>query len=320
MNAIEHRTLTVNGLSMHIAEAGRGPLVVLLHGFPEVWYSWRHQLPALAAAGYHAVAPDVRAHGRTDSPARIEDHGMLEHVADVIALLDALDAPNVVLIGHDWGANTAWAAAELHPERIRAIAALSVPYRPRPADPPIVELRRWSGNRFNWMLHFQQLGIADAELAADPARTLRLILTALAGEAGELGTHLLTELPRGADLLDAIPEPAALPPWLSAADLAYYVDEYRRTGFTGGLNRYRNADRDWHRVPHLGTTVLHQPALFIGGAYDSAVRFANHTASKHYVPNQAEPVILPGCGHWIQQERPTAVNDAILAFLASLRN
>ncbi|MVU81172.1 alpha/beta fold hydrolase [Nocardia sp. ET3-3] len=314
MNAIEHRTVIVNGLPTHLAESGSGPLVILLHGFPELWYSWRHQLPALAAAGYHAVAPDLRGHGRTAAPPDAADYGMAAYVDDVLGLLDVLGESTAVLVGHDWGMRTAWAAAESHPARFPAIVALSVPHQARTPAPPTEQLRAWARDRLNWMLYFQE-PVADSDLSADVARTLRLMLYGLSGDAGELGVRLLTTLPADAVLLDEIPEPPGPLPWLSDADLSYYVSEYQRTGFRGGLNRYRNADRDWHRLPTLGTGVLPQPTLFAGGAYDTAVRFNDLSAMRTLVPNLHEPMVIPGCGHWIQQERPDEINEAVLAFL-----
>jgi pimeloyl-ACP methyl ester carboxylesterase len=167
------------------------------------------------------------------------------------------------------------------------------------------------------MLYFQEPR-AEAELAADVTRTLRLMLYGLSGDAGELGIRLVAGLPRDAVLLNEIPEPPGPLPWLADADLSYYAAQYRQTGFTGALNRYRNADRDWHRLPTLGTTVLRQPVLFVAGALDSAVRFSDPAAMRELVPGLMEPILLPGCGHWVQQERPHEVNYALLAFLRSI--
>src|SRR4051812_15243789 len=214
-DAVHHRRLRVNGIDMHVAESGRGPLVVLLHGFPETWFSWRNQLPVLAAAGYRAVAPDLRGHGSTTVPTNVSECDMTHHLADLVGLLDALDAPNAVLVGHDWGAHTVWATAQLQPDRVSALCVLSAPFPARAAVPPTELLRQHAGDRFNWMLYFQLSGEAEAELNPDPKRTIRLITYGLSGDAGDLGTHLITGLPTGSRLLDAIPEPATELPWLT---------------------------------------------------------------------------------------------------------
>ncbi|MFI0418681.1 alpha/beta fold hydrolase [Spongiactinospora sp. 9N601] len=316
---MRHRTLKANGIDVHFAEAGDGPPVILLHGFPELWYSWRHQLPALAAAGFHAVAPDLRGYGRTSIPADVEAYGMRAMVADVVGLLDALNEPVAVLVGHDWGAQIAWACAQLLPERFPAVAALSVPYHRRTPTPLTQDLRRWAGDRFNWLLYFQTPGLAEAELEADIELSVRLLSYALSGEAPDgLAVRLLTELPADSRLLDSIPEPDGLPSWLTETDLAYYVEEFRRTGFTGALNRYRNVDRDWEELPALGVTPVRQPVLFVTGEKDTATRFMDAEAMREYVPNLRDPIVLRGCGHWIQQERPIEVNAHLVDFLSSV--
>ena len=309
-----HRTVRANGIDIHLAEAGSGPPVVLLHGFPELWYSWRHQLPALAAAGYHAIAPDVRGYGQTTAPADVSAYGMRTLVDDVVGLLDALGAPTAYLVGHDWGAQLGWACVQLEPARFPAYAALSVPYHRRSPVPMTEAMRQWAGDRFNWLVYFQEPGVAEAELEADPRRTLRLIMYGLSGEGDNV--HLITELPAGTRLLDAIPEPATLPAWLTEEDLSYYAAEFARTGFRGGLNRYRNVDRDWHELPELGTTRVEQPVLLITGEHDTATRFADWDAMREFVPNSGEPLVLAGAGHWIQQERADQVNAALVDFLA----
>ncbi len=314
---ITHRTVRANGVQIHLAEAGEGPPVVLLHGFPELWYSWRHQLPALAEAGYHAIAPDVRGYGRSSAPADPGAYGMGDLVGDVTGLLDALGERAATLVGHDWGAQIAWAAAVLEPRRFPAIAALSVPHHARPPV-PLTELLR-DRPAFNWLLHFQEPGVAEAELGADVRRSMRLIMYALSGDAPDgLGVRLLTELPRDSTLLGPIPEPGGPLPWLTEEDLSFYAAEFSRTGFTGALNRYRNVDRDWRELPDLGTSTVRQPALFAGGDQDTAVRFADLDAMRDLVPNLREPVLLPGCGHWIQQERPGDVNRLLIDFLDTI--
>ncbi|MGP4111712.1 alpha/beta fold hydrolase [Streptomyces sp. 4N509B] len=313
---VTHRTVLVNGLPLHLAEAGEGPVVVLLHGFPELWFSWRHQLPALADAGYHAVAPDVRGYGRSAVPPHVAAYRMRTLVRDVTGLLDALGTPSAALVGHDWGAEIAWACAQLSPERFPALTALSVPYHPRPPLPWTAYLRRQVRDRFNWLLYFQQPGVADRELAADTARSLRLVMYALSGDAPDgLALRLLTQLPADSTLLDPIPEPDGPLSWLTGAEFTYYTEEFERTGFTGGLNRYRCVDHDWRDLPELGRTHVLQPTLMITGERETATRFGALDAMREHVPTMEDPLVLPGCGHWVQQERPTAVNEALTAFL-----
>ncbi|WP_369386587.1 alpha/beta fold hydrolase [Streptomyces sp. CG1] len=315
---MRHRTLHVNGIDVHIAEAGEGPLVILLHGFPELWYSWRHQLGALAAAGFHVIAPDLRGYGQSTVPPDVEAYGMQAMVDDVVGMLDALDEPTAALVGHDWGAQIGWACAQLASERFPALASLSVPYHRRTPAPMTQALRRWAGDKFNWLLYFQAPGVAEAELQADAERSLRLIFSALSGDAPDgQALRLLTGLPADSQLLDPIPEPTNLPSWLAESDLSYYVEEFRRTGFTGALNRYRNVDRDWEDLPALGATPVRQPVLFVTGELDTATRFMDADAMRLYVPNLHGPVVLPGCGHWIQQERPHEVNALLVDFLSS---
>jgi pimeloyl-ACP methyl ester carboxylesterase len=312
--AITHRTVHANGIDIHLAEAGDGPLVLLLHGFPELWYSWRYQLPALADAGYHAIAPDLRGYGRTTAPPAVEDYAMVQMTADVTGLIDALGNGHAVVAGHDWGANIAWVCAQLHPSRVTAIAALSVPFQPRPPEPPLRMLRQLAGEHFNWALYFQEPGLAEAELEHDVTRALRLIFYALSGDAPEdLAPRLLGGLPAGSCLLDPIPDPQQLPAWLAGDDLSYYAAEFGRTGFTGALNRYRNLDRDWADLGRLGAAIT-QPALFVGGGRDTATRFIDRTPMEQTVA-QLRTVIIPGCGHWIQQERPDEVTGELLTFL-----
>ena len=315
-SAITHRRVQTNGIGMHIAEAGTGPLVLLLHGFPELWYSWRHQLPVLAKAGYHAVAPDLRGYGDSDAPEAIEAYSMRNLTADVIGLLDVLGADKAVLVGHDWGAGIMWACAELFPERTRAVVALSVPYHPRPPVPTTQMLRQFSPDTFNFGLYFQQPGVAEAELEADVRRSLRLFLYALAGDAPpDLVPYLFTRKPASAGVLEGMPEPGHLPAWLTEADLDYYTQAFAKTGFHGALGPYRNMDRDWVELPEVGATGVSQPARFIGGRRDSAVIYGSFQPMESAVPNLRKEVLLPGCGHWTQQERPDDVNTELLDFL-----
>ncbi len=315
--AVTRRRIDTNGIGMHVAEAGTGPLVVLVHGLPELWYSWRHQLPILAAAGYHVVAPDLRGYGGSDVPEADEGYAMSNMAADLVGLLDALGAGQAVLVGHDWGANIAWACAELYPERVAAIAALSVPYRPRPPVPPTEALRQFAPDKAKeGKVSPYPFGVTEAELEADVRRTLRRFMYALSGDAPpDLVPRLFKERPSSGGVVDSMPEPDALPDWLSDADLDQYAQAYARTGFWGALGIYRNQDRDWEQHPEIGSAGVKQPAVFIGGRRDPAVLFGKFEPMEAAVPNLRRIVLLPNCGHWTQQERPVDVNDESVDFL-----
>jgi epoxide hydrolase A/B len=308
-----------NGIRMHIAEQGSGPAVLLCHGFPESWYSWRHQLSALAAAGYRAVAPDMRGYGRTDCPAEIEQYTQLHHVGDMVGLLDALDEDTAIIVGHDWGAPVAWNAALLRPDRFPAVVALSVPYAPRGSVPPTKALKQAAGDNFMYMLYFQAPGVAEAELEQDVRATLRRLLWAASGDARP-GEGWRPIMPKRSRLLEAMPEPERLPAWLSDADLDFYAAEFSRTGFRGGLNWYRTLDRTWELMAAFHGARIDQPALFVAGDRDLVIemRRAAFDRLPETVPNLRKRVLLPGCGHWTQQERPAAVNAEIITFLAEL--
>lgn len=323
---IGHRFIDTNGIRMHIAEAGGGPLVVLCHGFPESWYSWRHQLSALARAGYHAVAPDQRGYGQTDRPANVGDYTLFHLVGDLVGLLDALGAPSAVIAGHDWGAPVAWHAALLRPDRFRAVIALSVPFRPRGSTRPTTLMPQTSEALF-YQLYFQEPGVAETELEHDVRSTMRRILFWGSGDrprrdadspaSGEAGM-----VPRRGGFLTGREPPAQLPSWLSEEDVEFYAGEFSRSGFRGGLNWYRNIDRNWELLAPWSDARVTAPALFMAGERDLVLKLRGIdkllAAQKQLVPQLRESIILPGCGHWTQQERPAEVNAAMLRFLQSL--
>ncbi len=302
-----------NGIRIHYVEQGSGFPVIMLHGFPELWYSWRHQLPALAQAGYRAIAPDVRGYGQTDAPREIEAYNMLNLTADVIGLLDSLGEEKAVVVGHDWGAPIAWHCALLYPDRFAAVAALSVPYMGRSPAPPIQILGHMFANNFFYMLYFQEPGVAEAEMEADPRRSLRLFMHMASAQA-PTGTGLMGK-PKDAKLFDAVPEPVQPSPWLTDEDLDYYTAQFQRTGFRGGLNRYRNMDRDWEELAHLAGATVQQPALYVAGERDPVRLLAQVDTMKAAVPNLKEIVTLPDCGHWTQQEKPEEINQLLIDFL-----
>lgn len=315
---ITHRQIQTNGITMHIAEAGEGFPVVFLHGFPELWYSWRLQLPAIAAAGFHAVAPDQRGYGQTDAPPDIASYSMKELTADVIGLLDALDAEKGVLVGHDWGSGVVWACAELYPERVAAMFHLGIAYSPRGDLPPTESIGQFAGDHFNFALYFQEPGVAEAELEKDVRDTIRRFFYTLSGDAPP-GTveYLFTEKSAGTGMLEGMPNPDPLPAWFSEADLDYYTQELGRTGFRGGLNWYRNMDSDWHNLPQIGTTGIPQPVSYIGGRRDPTVIYAPFDPMIAAVPKLRRMVFLETAGHWLHQERPTEVNQELIEFLQS---
>ena len=315
MTEIVHRTVTTNGITMHVAEAGRGPAVVLLHGAFDLWYTWRHQLGRLAEAGFRALAPDLRGYGETDAPLAVESYSMRNMTADVVGLLDAVSVSHAVIVGHDWGARIAWRSAQLHPIRFTAVAALSVPYFTRSPVAPLEALAQWSKDTFNFALYYQEPGVAEAELEDDVRRSLRQFFYSLSGDAPPgLFHYLFQGKPAGAGVLDGMVDPETMPGWLSRGDLDYYVATFERTGFRGGLNRYRNLDRDWRELADL-EDVVHQPAIFLGGEFDGAVVFGSLEPMKQAVPSLGRVRLYPRCGHWVQQERAEEVTDELITFL-----
>jgi len=327
MTQATHRTIKTNGIQMHIAEQGSGPVVLMCHGFPESWYSWRHQLEALAQAGYHAVAPDMRGYGQTERPGAIDQYTLLHLVGDMVGVLDALGAETAVIAGHDWGAPVAWHCALLRPDRFRAVIGLSVPYRSRgPARPTTVMPQ--TDTALFYQLYFQTPGIAEAELERDPKSTIRRMLYAASGDAsqGSGGAQqagsTVGMVDRKSGLLAAMTTPPELPGWLTEADLDFYAAEFARTGFSGGLNWYRNIDRNWELLAAYSGAKVTVPALYVAGDRDLVVKFpgAEQTIANlaNTVPQLRKQIMLPGCGHWTQQERANEVNAAMIGFLKSL--
>jgi pimeloyl-ACP methyl ester carboxylesterase len=322
MSEIAHRTIETNGIRMHIAEQGTGPLVLLCHGFPESWYSWRHQVRALAEAGYHAVAPDMRGYGQTEAPEAIDQYTLFHLVGDMVGVLDALGEPTAVIAGHDWGAPVAWHAALLRPDRFPAVIGLSVPYRPRGKLRPTTVMPQTDDAVF-YQLHFQTPGVAEGDFQHDVRASIAATLLRLSGDAPP-GTPAFAMVPRDPATRAMRPpiDLDTLPAWLTNDDIGFYTAEFTRTGFRGGLNWYRNIDRNWELLGAFAGARVTVPALYVAGDRDLVLKFpgaaelvANLT---QFVPALRETIILPGCGHWTQQERPEQVNAAMIAFLRSL--
>jgi pimeloyl-ACP methyl ester carboxylesterase len=316
MGALTHRTVRTNGIQMHVAEQGEGPVVVLCHGFPELWHSWRHQVGPIADAGYRVVVPDQRGYGRTDRPDPIEAYDILQLTGDLVGLLDELEVDDAVFVGHDWGAVVAWNLALLAPSRVRAVAGLSVPFTPRSHRDPIAALEATFAGRFFYILYFQEPGVADAELAADVEATFRALLRSPSGELRSAVVSSAPAPPTG--FLSAMSAPGPLPEWLTGEDLGYFVSEFTRTGFTGGLNWYRNLSRNWELTEHLTGRKVLAPALFLTGERDPVSLFMSQAHLDAWVPDLRARITLPGAGHWVQQERPAEVSSALLEFVSSL--
>jgi pimeloyl-ACP methyl ester carboxylesterase len=313
------RLVDTNGVQLRVVEAGDpdAPVVVLTHGFPELAYSWRHQIPVLAEAGYHVLAPDQRGYGGSSRPDAIDAYDIHQLTADIVGLLDDIGAQRAVWIGHDWGAPVAWHAPLLHPDRVSAVAGLSVPALPRAQLPPTQTFRKTFGENFFYMLYFQQPGVADAELGGDPGRTIRRMMSGLR-TSGDQSAALRMVAPGPEGFINRIPEPDALPDWISQDELDHYISEFSRTGFTGGLNWYRNLDRNWETTADLVDAKISVPCLFIGGTADPVLTFTRADRASEVISGPYRQVMIDGAGHWLQQERPDEVNAALLEFLNGL--
>ena len=314
----EFRTVSVGEVSLRIAIEGEGPLVVMVHGFPESWYSWRHQTGPIAAAGFTACAIDVRGYGGSDKPFPVEKYSLECLSGDVARLIGALSPENpAVVIGHDWGAPISWTTALVHPDHVRAVAGLAVPYTgiPRRSIREVYEQLYIQKGRFFYQHYFAAEGVAEAELEADVRDALRRIYYAWSGD----GTWP-TDKKVGDTILSRLPDPNPFPTWLLEADIDYYVGEFEKSGFRGGLNRYRNHDRDFEFLKQFTGRRIEQPALFIAGTKDIVLSMYGDLLPymKAELSNLRGLDLLPGCGHWTQQERPQEVTDRLVSWLRSL--
>ena len=316
----ELRNFETNGIEVRAAVAGSGPLVILVHGWPELWYSWRHQIGPLAEAGFRVVAPDVRGYGGSDKPHAVEAYTMKSLTADVVGLIDALGEERAILIGHDWGAPICWNTAALHPSRVSAVAGLSVPYRKRGPMSSIDLWRKLYEGRFFYQLYFQDEGVAEAELEADVRRSLRKIYYSISGDAPS--AELWGKKGPAATLLDGLPDPEPFPAWLSEDDIAYFTAAFEHGGFRGPLNRYRCQRLDWEELPQLSDLTVDQPSFFVAGTRDLVRNFVPgmdlYEAADAECTDFRGKVLIEGVGHWVQQEAPAHVNEALLGFLQQL--
>ena len=316
----EHLFVESNGIRLHVAALGTGPAVVLCHGWPETWYSWRHQIPALAAAGFRVLVPDMRGYGRSDRPQAIEAYTQLHIVGDMVGLLDALEIKDAAIIGHDWGAPAAWHAALMRPDRFRAVAGLSVPYRPRGKISAIEAFKRDRMETI-YMMYFQAPGVAEAEFERDVEGTLRRVYYSASGSLPP-GKAWHAFVPPGKGLLDGTFDTEMPLPWLSREDLAEYVKDFTASGFRGGLNWYRNLQRNWELMSPFTGAPIPQPSLFVAGTRDGVIRMPGMRVKvdemRPLLPGLRDSVLIDGAGHWVQQEAPAQVNALLLEFLKGL--
>jgi pimeloyl-ACP methyl ester carboxylesterase len=308
------RTISANGIELFVLEQGQGPLVVLCHGWPELSYSWRHQIPAIAEAGFHVVAPDMRGFGRSSAPPDVAAYSIFDNVGDMVALVSALGEKQAVIVGHDWGAPVAWHAAMFRPDIFTKVAGLSVPPPFRGRARPLDTLRANGITNFYWQ-YFQTPGVAEAEFERDVAATMRIVL---AGRGfSDPSAHQFVQ--DGQGFLAGGDPNRPLPNWLTEADLATFAEIYSKTGFRGGLNWYRNLDRNWDLTAPWQGAQIHQPSLFVAGSNDGVITgligAKQVKEMERVLPNLRQKLILDGAGHWVQQERPGEVNAALIAFL-----
>ena len=320
MVTVTERTIATNGIQLHVTEAGTGSPVILCHGFPELGYSWRHQIPVLADAGYHVVAPDQRGYGRSSRPDAIEDYDIVHLNDDLLGILDDLGHERAVFVGHDWGSMVVAALSVRAPDRVAGAVYMSVPFMPRNERPPTEAMRFLLGDAFFYMLYFQEPGVADADLGADAATTMRRMLAGLG--SGERSPDAMAAMfaNDGRGFVERLPEPEGLPAWLTQAELDHYVAEFSRTGFTGGINWYRNLDRNWHLTPELDGAKVTVPARLVAGADDPVLLMTPPAVQDGLLLDDRGTVLIEGAGHWVQAEKPDEVNAALLEFLGGLES
>lgn len=319
----EFRTIDAGAVKIRVALEGEGPLVLMVHGFPESWFSWRHQLAPISAAGFTAAAIDVRGYGGSDKPGEVAAYDMESLTADVAGVAKALqpDAP-AILIGHDWGAPIVWNSALSRPEAFSAVAGLSVPFTGVPNRPftEIFTEAFTSKGHFFYQAWFQDVGPPEVEAEADVRGFLRKFYYGICGDAPD-GTW--PQKKHGATLLEGMVDPEIFPAWLSDADLDYYVDQFTASGFFGPISRYRNHERDYEWLQQFRGRTLDMPTLLIGGDRDPAFNGFGRNADpgammRQHVTDLRGVHVLPGVGHWTQQERPAEVNALLIAWLTNL--
>ena len=323
MTDITFKKIQSNGINMRLAMSGdSGPMLLLAHGWPESWYSWRHQLTGLAAAGYRVVAPDMRGYGETDAPPEVNDYDMDHLTGDMVGILDALNEPSATIIGHDWGSLVAQFSALYYPQRFTSMVIMSVPYTGRAPGNPLETMRATFADNFFYILyHNEPGGVAERDYDRDPRGILsRLYLSPDSPREAPQITN--PKRSAGGGWIPRLGAPKGLPDWLTGEDLDYYVDQFTASGFSGGLNYYRNIGRNWELMADRTDFVIKVPSMFLAGEKDMVIARASkdalQTRMEPYFTDLRNVVLFPNIGHWVQQEAPGETNNVLLDFLKTL--
>ena len=322
LDGITFRFIEANGIRMRIAEAGNsGPLILFAHGWPESWYNWRHQMSYFVESGYRVVAPDMRGYGKSDAPEDANEYDIRKLTGDMVGVLDALEEETAVMVGHDWGAIVAWNAVLIHPDRFSALVAMSVPYGGRPPVSPMTGWRNSFNDNFFYILyHNEDGGVAEAEYDSDPMGIISRLY--LSPESARQAPMITDPARSAGGFIGRLGAPIGLPDWLSQDDLNYVVGEFELSGFRGGVNYYRNFHRNWEITEDLADSKVEVPTLFLAGAQDVVIAGATSEQLKgsmgRVVNDLKDVVLLPGIGHWVQQEAPDEVNQIMSDFLTEI--
>jgi len=315
------KKFTLDDINIHAVEYGRGPLVIMVHGWPESWYSWRHQIKPIAKTGYRVLAIDVRGYGQSSKPFEVEKYDMLSLIGDIIGIINSEKEENAILIGHDWGAPICWSTAALHPDKIKAVIGLSIPHARRGKISNIELWRQIYKDNFFYQTYFEKEGVAEEELERNVGASLRKIYYWISAEGHD--AKMRTNFDKDSELLDGLIDPDPFPNWLTKKDLDFYINEFKNSGFRGPINRYRNQDRDWETIPELSNLKIEVPSFFIGGGKDSVRKFMKgHDMYENPGKNCTNffgKAIIEEAGHWVQQEAPKKTTDAIINFLEKLK-
>ena len=315
---VAERMIDTNGVTLRVLDAGSGPAVLLSHGFPELAYSWRHQIQPLAAAGYRVIVPDQRGYGGSSRPEAIDDYDIVHLTDDIAGILDALGEESAVMVGHDWGSFVVSHMATMKLERTRALVNMSVPYTPR-GPMSVVDLLKMAipEDTFFYILYFQEVGPADEDLARDPRETMTRLLCGVRLDENNAASMLeMATKKDGRGFVDRMPPaPDVLPGWITQEEVDHYVEVFAETGFTGGINWYRNFHRNWEITPHLADAKFDKPAYFIAGKQDPVIGGRDSGFDSPMLLDWRGETVIDGAGHWVQQEKPDEVNAALIAFL-----